>query len=413
MKDVSDSPISVAIAESQADELARTRVLLLQDRRLRVVGTASERGHVLALAELEPDILLLSCSLDPEGLPALVHELVAVAPTCQVILLVAEGDTVDLAQAMASGARGILRRPLTAETVVGTIYRVHESELTRRRRLGEMAQDRGPAGKRGKVMVVFSPKGGVGCTLLATNLAIALRSVTGKSVALVDYSLQFGSVGAMLNLQSFHTVARAGAAAGRDRQHGDGRRAGAPPVGGARALAAVEPGGDGAHHHRGAGQCGGGAAQAIRLRGGGHLARGRALDHRHPGAGRPAAAGDHAEVPALSAARHFLNILKQYPQLRDKPRLVVNRHPSTGQVDLQYIENGLGLRAFATIPSDGQVLTLAINEAQPMFTKHANRQFIRNLSKMASQLAGPAEGAAASPPASGARRFALSRRNNT
>src|SRR6478672_13546792 len=130
MKDASDSPISVAIAESQADELARTRVLLLQDRRLRVVGTASERGHVLALAELEPDILLLSCSLDPEGLPALVHELVAVAPTCQVILLVGEGDTVDLAQAMASGARGILRRPLTTETVVGTIYRVHESELT-------------------------------------------------------------------------------------------------------------------------------------------------------------------------------------------------------------------------------------------------------------------------------------------
>jgi pilus assembly protein CpaE len=413
MKDVTDSPISVAIAESKADELARTRVLLLQDRRLRVVGTASERGHVLALAELEPDILLLSCGLDPEGLPALVQELVAVAPTCQVILLVGEGETVDVGQAMASGARGILRRPLTSEEVVRTIYRVHEVELTRRRRLGEIAQAVPGAPKRGKVMVVFSPKGGVGCTLLATNLAIALRSVTGKSVALVDYSLQFGSVGSMLNLQSFHTVAELAPRHGEIDstvmddvlvRHSSGVRVLLPPA---------NP--EEMEHITTEGLVN--VLEELRKQFDYVV-----VDTWHVVEPSTIAVLELAdqlllvitpEVPALSAARHFLNILKSYPQLRDKPRLVVNRHPSTGQVDLQYIENGLGLRAFATVPSDGQMLTLAINEAQPMFTKHANRLFIRNVSKMASQLAGTSENGATSPPASGARRFALSRRNNT
>jgi pilus assembly protein CpaE len=58
---------------------------------------------------------------------------------------------------------------------------------------------------QGKVIVVYSPKGGTGRTTIATNLAIALHSDDTK-VALVDGNLQFGDVAVFLNEQGKNTV---------------------------------------------------------------------------------------------------------------------------------------------------------------------------------------------------------------
>jgi pilus assembly protein CpaE len=59
--------------------------------------------------------------------------------------------------------------------------------------------------RRGKVVVVYSPKGGTGCTTIATNLAITLQSPETKSV-LVDGSMQYGDVAVFLNEQGKNTV---------------------------------------------------------------------------------------------------------------------------------------------------------------------------------------------------------------
>lgn len=50
----------------------------------------------------------------------------------------------------------------------------------------------------GKVIVVFSSKGGVGKTTLAVNLAMALNLLSHHPVAIVDLDLQFGDVAALL-----------------------------------------------------------------------------------------------------------------------------------------------------------------------------------------------------------------------
>lgn len=55
------------------------------------------------------------------------------------------------------------------------------------------------------VVTVFSTKGGVGKTVISTNLAVAL-SESGKRVVLLDLDLQFGDVGIMLGLEPEHTV---------------------------------------------------------------------------------------------------------------------------------------------------------------------------------------------------------------
>jgi pilus assembly protein CpaE len=58
----------------------------------------------------------------------------------------------------------------------------------------------GTKGVGGNVITLYSPKGGAGCTMLATNLAVALHTNENK-VVIVDANLQFGDVGVFLNLQ--------------------------------------------------------------------------------------------------------------------------------------------------------------------------------------------------------------------
>ncbi len=68
------------------------------------------------------------------------------------------------------------------------------------------------------------------------------------------------------------------------------------------------------------------------------------------------------EVPALRSTRRFLDYIRERPDLRTKVRLVVNRYPSKGAVDLKEVERSLGIRADGTIPSDGRLVTSAINQ---------------------------------------------------
>jgi pilus assembly protein CpaE len=59
---------------------------------------------------------------------------------------------------------------------------------------------------RGRVIGVFSPKGGVGKTTLATNIAVGLGKTAPMKVVIVDLDLQFGDVASGLDLSPEHTV---------------------------------------------------------------------------------------------------------------------------------------------------------------------------------------------------------------
>jgi len=69
----------------------------------------------------------------------------------------------------------------------------------------------------GRLIVVYSTKGGVGKTCIAINVAVAMAKRSGEPVVLVDGDLQFGDVSVMLGLPPQHTVLDAAAAA----QYGD------------------------------------------------------------------------------------------------------------------------------------------------------------------------------------------------
>jgi pilus assembly protein CpaE len=74
----------------------------------------------------------------------------------------------------------------------------------------------------GKVFTVFSPKGGVGKSMLAVNLAVALARAKPESVALLDLSLTFGHDMLLLNLQPKSSLAATTAAAVRQMNLNEG-----------------------------------------------------------------------------------------------------------------------------------------------------------------------------------------------
>jgi pilus assembly protein CpaE len=387
----SSATISVVIADADREELARTRALLQQDHRIQVEATAAERSEVLLLLDREPDIFLLAANIDPRDTTTMVKQLLELAPSTQVLLLAEDTDAPDMRRAVLAGARGILRKPFTAEELLGTIRDVFETEVARRERIAELARQRKAKATRGRVIVVFSPKGGVGCTVLACNLAIALRRLTNKRVALIDYSLQFGTIGTQLNIQSAHSVAElAPHEEDLDNtilddvmvQHTSGVKVLLPPISPDQVEMITT-------------ESLTGILEGLRS----HFDY-IVVDTWHSVEDATLAIMESAdnlllvttpEVPALSTARRFLDMLKRYPQLLYKPQLVVNRHPSKGAVALTEIEKSIGLQALATIPSDGSVITLAINEGIPLFEKSATSVAVRNLSKLAETLALPAD----------------------
>ena len=113
--------------------------------------------------------------------------------------------TADLAMtAMRAGARDILVRPLTVEAVHEAVHTALAREELRQ--VGSSGAANGHRA-RGTVVTVAGAKGGTGKSTIAINLAIALRQVTGESVALVDSDAQFGDIASMLGLDAERSVA--------------------------------------------------------------------------------------------------------------------------------------------------------------------------------------------------------------
>lgn len=120
-------------------------------------------------------------------------------------------DTEIMRRAMRSGFQDVLSATeQTWAEVASAVLEAHRSILVRRSGAGDSACDV----KRGRVVAVMGTKGGVGKSVIATNLAAALAS-EGQSVVLVDLDLASGDDGIMMKLEPARTIRDAVAASDR------------------------------------------------------------------------------------------------------------------------------------------------------------------------------------------------------
>jgi pilus assembly protein CpaE len=178
---------------------------------IEVVGAAASGSEALQQAgALNPDIVLMDINMpDMDGIAA--TELMArEVPTAAVIMMSVQGEADYLRRSMLAGAREFLVKPFSSDELTASIRQVFERERDKQSRMAVVAAEATSAsrpatastasGEPGTVVAIFSPKGGVGRTTLAVNLAVAAATELGKRVVLVDGSFQFGDVGVLLNL---------------------------------------------------------------------------------------------------------------------------------------------------------------------------------------------------------------------
>lgn len=213
---VDTEKIRVVIVDDIAETRENIRKLLQFEPDVEVVGVARTGREAIDISkDVKPDVLLMDINMpDMDGIAA--TEIIRkTVPFAQIVILSIQNDPNYMRRAMLAGARDFLTKPPTIDELNSAIRRAgamaHEERLKIPQVSGPQTAMTGgsyPLGSvlaGGKVITFYSPKGGTGCTTLATNLAICLNN-EDTSVVIVDANLQFGDVAVFLNEQGKFSI---------------------------------------------------------------------------------------------------------------------------------------------------------------------------------------------------------------
>ncbi|MEA2520118.1 MAG: pilus assembly protein CpaE [Chloroflexota bacterium] len=163
------------------------RGLLNSQSSVKLLETLSDGSKVLRqVQQLRPDVILVDALLQGrvKGLP-LVEQIAAAGYSVPVIVLTVPQNPVEVDPA--KGVHGVLAMPFSGYDLMNQIAQVRK----------EFAQHSTTGSSR--IFSIFAPKGGVGKTTIAFNLAVALAQADVRTV-LVDGSLQFGDLRSLLKV---------------------------------------------------------------------------------------------------------------------------------------------------------------------------------------------------------------------
>ncbi len=153
-------------------------------------------GMAKRVAELSPDLVIVSIDHDPEQAVFLIQAIVQSRPGVVVLPASKAPDSSVLLRVIRAGAREFLTLPTDVGEVTETLNR-----LFNRRDDVVASSSRDP-----QVIAVTGAAGGVGCTTLAVNLATSFAKTGGTEVVLADLDLLLGCVDACLDIVTNNTL---------------------------------------------------------------------------------------------------------------------------------------------------------------------------------------------------------------
>lgn len=159
--------------------MAQSSVKLLD-----VITDGSKAGDLVS--ELRPDVVIIDALLQGRVKGAqVVKQLRERGIDLPIVMLTVPQHPV--AVVPGSGVHAVLAMPFSGYDLMQTLTRVVKEHGT---------GDRSPS----RVVAVFAPKGGIGRTTIALNLAVAAAARLGVRTALIDGSIQFADVRALLRV---------------------------------------------------------------------------------------------------------------------------------------------------------------------------------------------------------------------
>ena len=200
--------IRVLIVDDIDETRENIQRLLQFDLNIEVVGTARNGKEAIQTAQqIKPDVVIMDINMpDMDGITA-TEAIRQKIPYAQVVILSVQADPNYMRRAMLAGARDFLTKPPSIDELTAAINRAGAMASEERTKAATTAPSgsanpstpgAGAAAAHGKIIVIYSPKGGTGCTTISTNMALAIKN-DKNNVLLVDASIQYGDVCAFLN----------------------------------------------------------------------------------------------------------------------------------------------------------------------------------------------------------------------
>jgi pilus assembly protein CpaE len=366
-----------------------------------VVGSASSGREAIEMAgRIHPDVVLMDINMpDMDGITA-TEQLATTAPSAAVVMMSVQGEADYLRRSMLAGAREFLVKPFSSDELTASIRQVSSREREKQSRIGVPTAVTGAPsggssgsdghGQDGQVIAVFSPKGGVGRTTLAVNLAVAAATELGRKVVVMDGSFQFGDVGVLLNLnpksKSIADLIPEIEAGGEidsintfTVDHSSGIRA---------LLAPPTPE----------------MAEMITPSGVKRVLEALRRDHDVVIVDCTAFFNDSTlaildsadviltmlslEITSIKNIRLFLEVTEQLGYEAGKVRLVLNRADSTLGIRVSDVEHSIGRKVDETIVSDGRSVVYALNRGVPFFQSNREAQVSQDILRLARSVIG-------------------------
>jgi pilus assembly protein CpaE len=326
------------------------------------------------IVRMAPNAAVISLSATPETELRLVARIASECPRTAVICASRDASPDLILRSIRAGAREFLRLPVIPEEFRTVYARVSEVCA---------GQPEAPK-KRGRVISVFSSKGGTGRTFVASNVAAALNA----PAVLVDLNLHAGDLGLFLGVEPKFSIADV--VEHRERVDDSLLRSFLTPHSAKLSLLAAPREADSADdiepEH---------VFQVL------ELLRERfdyvVIDPQHTFDAITLAALDQADdillvltldIPAIRSTQRALQIFDRLGYPRHKIKIVVNRFSRQIDLDLRQVERYLGERVMGYVQSDYRTAVNSINLGRPLVESEPASKIAAELRQITAQVTG-------------------------
>lgn len=171
-----------------------------------ISGDSSSKSCFDRVKQEPPDLVVIDFK-DSSQLGLIEALYVDVPETSIIIFAEPAVDESAIKSAMLAGARECISGSADWNKMVETAKKHGEMNQRRKESLGRKGTKETETVKYEKVISIFSTKGGVGKTVIAVNLALALAKYKQGKVCIIDLDLQFGDVAILMNIIPKATIA--------------------------------------------------------------------------------------------------------------------------------------------------------------------------------------------------------------